>query len=109
MCQNSSPSKVQLQETIPVSSSIFLQPRIFNEPSLPMETNQVTWEVCFFSRFGSNQRNFARNFVEKIDLDELFGELWIIYHQSQMLDHGRTSFAISPIVVVFILTPGANK
>lgn len=69
--------KVQLQETIPVSSSIFRQPRMFDALP-PWKNDQVSWGLLFFSRFASNQRNFGRDFVENVDLDELLGELFHI-------------------------------
>ena len=39
--------KVQLQETIPVSSSIFRQPRIFHALP-PWKNDQVRWGLLFF-------------------------------------------------------------
>lgn len=69
--------KVQLQETIPVSSSIFRQPRMFDALP-PWKNDQVSWGLLFFSRFASNQRNFGRDFVKHVDLDELLGELFNI-------------------------------
>ena len=44
----------------------------------PGKTTKSGGGCCFFSRFVSNQRNFGRDFVKHVDLDELLGELFNI-------------------------------